>query len=83
MCPLGFVERFPIILVVNAAGSQDLFQRRPFHFVVIGNGYNMSGGADKNDVLSVFPAFKPTFRPNTQRCFLPARKRKGRRVTPS
>ena len=74
MCPLGFVERFPIILVVNAAGSQDLFQRRPFHFVVIGNGDNLSGGADKNDVLSVFPAFKVELPLEYPTMLLPARK---------
>jgi hypothetical protein len=70
-----FVERFAIVLVVDSAGSQDLFQRRPFHFVVIGNGDNPSGGADKNDVLSVFPAFKAELPLEYLTMLLPARKR--------
>jgi hypothetical protein len=69
-----FVERFAIILVVDAAGSQDLFQRRPFHLVVIGNGDNLSGGADKNDVLSVLPAFKAELPLEYATMLLPARK---------
>src|SRR5712691_4614390 len=57
----GFVERFAIIFVVDTTCSQDLLQRWPFHFVMIRDGDDLSGEADKNNVLSVLPARKSKF----------------------
>jgi hypothetical protein len=69
------IERLSIILIADPTGSQNLFQSRPLHFVVIGDGNDLPGWADENDVLGVLSTFEAQLPLEDLAMLLPARKR--------